>query len=126
MNLTTMLMTGGESRRMGFDKATLTTCGEPLWQRQLRILAELEPVAVWVSARSRPTWCPAGVEVILDEPPSRGPLSGLGAALNRLKTSHLLVLAVDLPNVSTEHLQKLCSRVRPGCAVIPAKADYFE
>jgi len=121
-----MLMAGGESRRMGCDKATLTIGGVPLWQRQLHVLTELKPTAVWVSARNRPAWCPKEIEVILDEHPSRGPLSGLVAGLNRLQTSHLLALAIDLPNVSTEYLQKLCSRVRPGCAVIPANADYFE
>jgi molybdopterin-guanine dinucleotide biosynthesis protein A len=126
MTLTTMLMAGGQSRRMGFDKATLTIGGEPLWQRQLRVLAELKPAAVWVSARIKPPWCPAEIEVLLDAPPSRGPLSGLAAGLHRLETSHLLVLAIDLPNISAEHLRKLCSLIRPGCGVIPTNAGSFE
>jgi molybdopterin-guanine dinucleotide biosynthesis protein A len=91
-----MLLTGGESRRLGTDKATLTLADEPLWRRQIRLLSGLEPQAVWISARTRPAWCPPAVEVILDEPPSRGPLSGVAAALSRLQTPQLLALAVGV------------------------------
>jgi len=126
MTLTTMLMAGGESRRMGCDKATLTIDGVPLWQRQLQVLAELKPAAVWVSARNRPAWCPKEIEVIVDEQPSRGPLSGLTAGLSRLKTSHLLVLAIDLPNVSAAYLRKLSSFARACIGVIPRNEKLFE
>ena len=111
---------------MGVDKSTLAISGEPLWRRQLRILAEVQPSAVWISARSTPSWCPAGIEVILDGPRSRGPLSGVAAGLERLRTSHLLVLAVDLPRVPVEHLRKLCNLIRPGCGVIPQNTEGFE
>jgi molybdopterin-guanine dinucleotide biosynthesis protein A len=126
MTLTTMLMAGGQSRRMGFDKATLTINGEPLWQRQLRILSGLKPVNVCVSARNSQAWCPPNLTVILDDPPSRGPLSGLVAGFARLQTSHLLALAIDLPNISTDHLRKLCGLARPGWGVIPKNAQHFE
>ncbi len=124
--LTAMLLAGGQSQRMGFDKATLTIAGEPLWQRQLRVLRELPPETLWVSAREAPKWCPTNIEVILDDQPSRGPLSALAAGLRWLRTSHLVVLAIDLPLVSVEHLRKLCSLARPGSGVIPRQSDYFE
>jgi molybdopterin-guanine dinucleotide biosynthesis protein A len=72
MTLTAVLFTGGLSRRMGVDKATMQIEGEPLWTRQLRILRELRPDSLWISARSRPEWCSPEIEVILDGPPSRG------------------------------------------------------
>lgn len=121
-----MLLTGGNSRRMGADKATLSFGGEPLWQRQLRILRELQPAVLQVSARTRPAWCPAEIEVIPDEPPSRGPLSGLAAGLARRQTSHLLALAIDLPRMTAEHLRRLWNRARPGNGIIPLHDDYFE
>ncbi len=126
MTLTAVLFTGGLSSRMGVDKATLQIDGEPFWTRQLRILQELQPDALWISARSRPIWCPPEIGVVLDEPPSRGPLSGLTAGLRRLQTSHLLVLAIDLPRMTAEHLHKLRGLAWPGAGVIPLHDGSFE
>ena len=126
MTLSAMLLAGGQSQRMGTEKATLLVSGEPLWQRQLRVLQELQPVELWVSAREARPWCPPGIEVVLDKIPGRGPLSGVAAGLRRLQTSHLLVLAVDLPQMTAGHLSKLRSLTRPGRGVIPRQGDYFE
>lgn len=111
---------------MGTDKATLVVAGEPFWQRQLRILKELRPEYLWVSARHRPAWCPADMEVILDAAPSRGPLSGLAAGLARLQTSHLLALAIDLPRMTTDRLQQLWALAQPGKGVVPYNDGSFE
>jgi molybdenum cofactor guanylyltransferase len=126
MTLSAVLIAGGLSRRMGVDKATLLVAGKPLWQRQLQVLSGMRPVALWVSARGVLPWCPPGIEVVVDKTPSRGPLSGVAAALCRLQTSHLLVLAVDLPQMTTEHLRKLWGLSQPGTGVIPLNGDYFE
>lgn len=124
--LTAVLFVGGLSRRMGVDKATLEFEGEPLWARQLQLLRELQPEALWVSARSRPAWCLEDIEVILDEPPSRGPLSGLAAGLRKIKTSHLLALAIDLPCMTVEPLHRLRSLAEPGCGVVWSRGDLLE
>ena len=126
MKLSAVLLAGGLSRRMGADKATLLVEGKPLWQRQLQVLSAMRPVSLWVSARGVLPWCPTGIEVVVDKTPSRGPLSGVAAALSHLQTSHLLVLAVDLPQMTTEHLRKLWGLASPGMGVIPANGGYFE
>jgi molybdopterin-guanine dinucleotide biosynthesis protein A len=111
---------------MGTDKATLMMGGERLWQRQVGTLRELGPNALWISARARPDWCPQDIEVILDAPPSRGPLTGISAALTRLQTSHLLALAIDMPQMTAAHIRKLWSSAGPGRGVIPGNEDWFE
>ncbi|MGO8700942.1 MAG: molybdenum cofactor guanylyltransferase [Limisphaerales bacterium] len=126
MTLTAMLMAGGESRRMGRDKATMVFEGEMMWQRQLRLLQSLKPQELCVSARVRPAWCPAGVESVLDAAPGCGPLSGIAAGLSQLRTSHLLVLALDMPRISLEHLHKLAALAVAGVGVVPRKAVLFE
>lgn len=124
--LTAVLFTGGESRRMGTDKAMLVLKGEPLWARQLRILRALRPEKIMISARNKPSWCPPDIEVVLDWPPSRGPLSGLAAALRKIQTTHLLALAVDLPKMTSAHLKKLWSLSQPGIGVVPKNGRNFE
>ncbi len=126
MKLSAILLAGGRSRRMGVDKATVLIAGKPLWQRQLRVLSDLRPGAVWVSARTVPPWCPPEIEIVMDKPPSCGPLSGVAAGLHRVQTSHLLVLAIDLPQMTAEHLRKLWDLAQPGIGVIPLHGDYFE
>lgn len=124
--LTAVLLAGGESRRMGRDKATLEFNGEPLWSRQLRTLRELQPEKMMLSARVKPAWCPTEIETVLDEPPSCGPLSGLAAALKRIQTTHLLALAVDLTGMTSAHLKRLWSLAHLGVGVVPQNEKLFE
>ncbi len=124
--LTAVLFAGGESRRMGTDKAMLVLKGEPLWARQIRILRALRPEKIMISARNKPSWCPSDVEVVLDEPPSRGPLSGLAAALEKIQTTHLLAFAVDLPRMTSAHLRKLWSLSQSRVGVVPQNGKFFE
>jgi molybdopterin-guanine dinucleotide biosynthesis protein A len=126
MTLTAVLIAGGESRRMGRDKATLMIEGKPLWSRQLDTLRGLQPDQILVSSRSRPIWSPAEIGVVLDEPPSRGPLSGISAALKNIQSTHLLALAIDLPEMTTEHLLQLWWLAKPGIGVIPRWCDSYE
>ncbi|MGH8099975.1 MAG: molybdenum cofactor guanylyltransferase [Chthoniobacterales bacterium] len=119
MNLSAVLLAGGESRRMGENKATLLFHGKPLWQRQLDLLRKLQPAEIFVSARTDPAWRPNDVDLVLDATPLHGPLSGLAAALARIRSSHLLALAIDMPFMTAVYLQSLGKRIRSGCGVVP-------
>jgi len=111
---------------MGRDKATIHLDGRPLWQRGLDVLKELQPAALWISAATVPSWCPPEIEVVTDRMPSCGPLSGVPAGLRHMQTSHLLVLAVDLPQMTAEHLRELYGCAQPGVGVVPRHGNYFE
>jgi molybdopterin-guanine dinucleotide biosynthesis protein A len=111
---------------MGRDKAALVIKGEPLWSRQVSILRQFKPETILISGRQAPAWVPQDIQVVLDRPPSRGPLSGIAAALELLSTSHLLALAVDMPKMTSEHLEKLASFAAFSCGIIPRNDDYFE
>jgi molybdopterin-guanine dinucleotide biosynthesis protein A len=126
MTLTTLLLAGGESRRMGRDKATIELDGRQLWERQLELLRALRPDKIFVSARSTPSWLPDTVELLLDDEPSRGPLSGLTKGLITMRTTHLLVLAVDMPFMTADELSILCERVCERRGVVPAIANRAE
>lgn len=119
MAITAVLLAGGESRRMGRDKATLVWRGRPLWEWQLEKLRKLCPQKLLVSARSDLAWRPADVDLILDVAPSRGPLSGLAAALAVTETEHLLALAVDMAFITVEQLGNLCELVTSGSGIVP-------
>jgi molybdopterin-guanine dinucleotide biosynthesis protein A len=126
ITLSAVLLAGGESRRMGRDKATVVFRDEPLWRRQLRILRDLRPEKVFVSARTESSWLPADTELLLDDLPSRGPLSGLTKAIHRMQTSHLVVLAVDMPFVTREQLRFLCTMVSESQGIVPVIGERAE
>ena len=119
MKISAVLLSGGESRRMGSDKATLLFHGKPLWQIQLELLQKLEPAEIFVSARTDPAWRPPDVHFVADDPPSRGPLSGLAAALARMRAKHLLALAIDMPFMTEKYLRFLWGQTEPGRGVLP-------
>ena len=123
MTLAAVLLAGGESRRMGRDKATLVRDGIPLWQRQINLLRRLSPAALFVSARESPAWLPADARFIADPPPARGPLGGLAAALSAMSATHLLALAIDMPAMNAAHLATLWHEASPGCGVLPWLGD---
>ena len=117
-----VLLAGGESRRMGTDKATFRFRGRSLWQVQLETLRRLRPAEIFVSARTDPLWRPADVRFIPDTPPSCGPLSGLAASLAKIHTPHLLALAIDMPFMTENYLRSMCDAIERGRGVI-AKID---
>lgn len=121
-----VLLVGGESRRMGKDKATLLFQGKPLWQIQLELLRKLAPTEIFVSARTDPVWRPTDMQFVADAPPSRGPLSGLAASLAQMRTKHLLALAIDMPFITEKYLTFVCNQIEPRRGVIAKIDDRFE
>jgi molybdopterin-guanine dinucleotide biosynthesis protein A len=119
MNISAVLLAGGESHRMGKDKATLLFRGKPLWQIQVELLRGLRSAEIFVSARTDPAWRPDDVQFVPDIPPSRGPLSGIAASLAQMHTAHLLAFAIDMPFMTEQYLKFLCDQIEPRRGVVP-------
>ena len=126
ITLTAVLLAGGESRRMGRDKATIEFEGQPLWNRQIDVLRAVGPEKIFVSVRTLPFWLPEEAELLFDDPPSRGPLSGLTKALAAMRTTHLIALAVDMPFMTSEQLDVLRELAAEGRGVIPTIGERAE
>jgi molybdenum cofactor guanylyltransferase len=104
---------------MGRDKAMLEFEGKPLWQQQLNTLRQLQAGQIFVSARRDPAWRPHDTRFVGDIAPSRGPLSGISAALHHMVATHLLVLAIDMPLMTAEYLSSLVDCATEGRGIIP-------
>lgn len=120
------VLAGGESRRMGRDKAMLSWEGELLWLRQRRVLGECgaDPVTV-VRRRGQP---PLGEQehLLYDTMEGVGPLAGLHAALLACWTDLLAVLAVDMPAIDAAWFRWLGGFCRPGAGAVVRTAAGFE
>lgn len=91
-----VVLTGGGSRRMGRDKATLDVGGASLLDRTLGgIPAEISVVVAGPPlAMDR-----HGVRFVEEDPLGGGPVAGLEAALTLVTAPVVVVLATDLPLV---------------------------
>jgi len=122
-----VLLAGGQSTRMGRDKALLTLPGSNLllWQRQLHVLEELKPEEIFWSGPAREN-IPAHVRIIPDEVENAGPLGGISACLNVLKSDLLVVLAIDLPCMNAAFFKSLLNRCSVQRGAVPKHDKYFE
>lgn len=109
-----LLLTGGHSRRMQRDKATLEYQGQSQLARALSLLQPLVG-RCFLSVRADQQQDPsrAGHELIVDRVPDLGPLGGIHAALHAHPDAAWLVLAVDLPFLDAATLQQLIAAREP-------------
>ena len=103
------ILAGGQSRRMGTDKAALPIGGMTLLERTARLALALN-FPVLVVGRARPDdWPLAEVEFVEDAEAGLGPAGGLATALRSARTS-VLALACDLPLLTEEALKWLVAQ----------------
>ena len=101
---TAIVMAGGDSSRMGTDKANLTLGDQTLLQTVAATMQQLFPQVV-VSVR-QPR---AGIDLpqVCDEQHDGGPLAGLVAGLNHISTPWAFMVACDMPFVVPEVVELL-------------------
>lgn len=126
MKFSAVILAGGLSRRMGRDKAWIDFGGRTLLARQIDSVRSLGPVEVFVSGRSDTDYASCGCPVLLDPMADAGPLAGILAALLHSSVSHVLVLAVDLPLMTTEFLGELLEFSSPTAGVVPRSRHLVE
>jgi molybdopterin-guanine dinucleotide biosynthesis protein A len=88
------VLAGGQSRRMGQDKALLTLAGQPLIAHALSVLRAAGHSPVIAGSRSDLS---RFAPVIPDSNPDLGPLAGICAALESTTARYSVFLPVDLP-----------------------------
>jgi molybdenum cofactor guanylyltransferase len=99
------VLAGGQSRRMGVDKAMLAFRGETLIQHAAEIVGEAAGNVTIIGPPERYAWL--GLQVIPDERPGFGPLGGVVTALSISEAEWALVVGCDLPNIDAGLLRRL-------------------
>lgn len=118
--LTGIVLAGGRSRRLGRNKAFVPFGGRPLLHIVCERVAQLCPqVIVAASAGGMPGDAPAGVEVVRDEKPGQGPMAGMQAGLRAAAFDYALVLACDMPFLSSSLLRYMADLPRDYQALVP-------
>jgi len=105
-DLCAVILAGGESRRMGFNKALLEINGRPVIQT-LAELARKITDEVLISANDAGGYAFLGLTIVPDVHRGQGPMAGLHAAFARTSRSLVLLMACDLPNLRGDLLRSL-------------------
>jgi molybdopterin-guanine dinucleotide biosynthesis protein A len=120
-----VVLAGGESRRMGRDKAEMRVDGDPFWRRQVRVLRGAGAERV-VLVRRRDQAAIESCDCRLDVFSRSGPLSGLHAALLVGGHRWVAVLAVDMPGIDPAWFAWLRGFCRPGVGAVARHAQALE
>lgn len=123
-DITAVILAGGQSRRLGRDKAVEPFAGEPLIRRVIRRASEAvatQHVVVVVADPARAAALPLddSHQTAVDVFPDCGSLGGIYTGLNASSTEWVLVTACDMPFLSAPLLADLAG-LRDGVdAVVP-------
>jgi molybdenum cofactor guanylyltransferase len=126
------ILTGGRAARFGGrDKSALVIDGRSILDRQLEAMSPLADDVMIVGASDRAeraTRAPAPsgtVRHLADIVPGSGPLGGIHAALSAARSDAVLVLACDMPYVSTAFAAYLVSLADRSHIVVPRSGDGY-
>lgn len=108
------VLAGGESSRMGANKALLELGGVPLIVRVTRLVAAVMGTATVVGQSE--TYSALGLRAIRDDWPGAGPLGAIATALRASESDWNLIVACDLPYLTKPWLEYLVSRARSSRA----------
>jgi len=121
--LTVCIQAGGQSSRMGEDKALKTFLGHPLIQR---VVERLSPMAdeLIVTTNHPDDYAFLKLPLISDLKPGRGALGGLYTAISSASNPIVAVVACDMPFASATLLEAATRLiVKEGADVVIAKSD---
>lgn len=118
---TAVILAGGDSRRMGQDKANLVLGERTLLQS---VAATLQPLFAEVIISVRQPRPEIDLPQVCDDPAHSGPLAGLAAALKRVPTPWIFAVACDMPFITPAVIEYL-ARQRADCqAVVPVVGGF--
>lgn len=99
------VLVGGNSSRMGQDKARLPFQGKTLVEHVAAAVAEAAGSVTLVGAPER--YATLGLPMLADTRAGAGPLAGIHTALGASRAAWNLIVACDMPGISGAFLQSL-------------------
>ncbi|MEJ2108823.1 MAG: molybdenum cofactor guanylyltransferase [Acidobacteriota bacterium] len=116
--LSVVILAGGQSRRMGFNKALIEVKGQPL----IRILSDRVRSLtsnILISSNDPDIYDFLDIPVVADRFVGHGPLAGLHAAMLYRNSSLYVLLACDLPNLPVSMIRRMIVLAEGYDAAIP-------
>ena len=120
LKYTGVILAGGQSSRMGQNKALLPIDDHTIIER---VAKALKPTvsSLWIAGNDTADYSFLQLSSVPDKFPGQGPLAGLHAALSQISSEWYVISACDLPFASTVLMEYLIeqTRIEGTQAVIP-------
>lgn len=120
--VTGVILAGGNSRRMGTNKALLKMGDTPLIEGVYRTLANLfNEVIIVTNTPEEYAFIPC--RKVRDIHSGFGAIAGLHAGLTACLTERAFVTACDMPFLNPDLIRQLCNRIEDVDAIVPLNAE---
>ncbi len=117
--MTGIVLSGGENRRMGTDKAFLKIAGIPMIEHVLRSIKTVVGNIILVTNAPR-LYAAYGVMVVTDAFDKRGPLTGIYSGLQRSSDEYNFVVACDMPFLNPRLMAFMAGLIEGYDIVVPS------
>jgi len=129
-NVAAYILAGGQSRRIGYDKLFAPIPKLSLIENSLLICQQVcNPVKI--AAKMKDKFASLGVEVVIDDPDTDGPLAGIIAILEDCSDDYCFVTAADFYDLNSNLVStiienynneqyfsfKINDRIQPLCGI---------
>ena len=125
LQMTALILAGGKSRRMGFNKAFLKYGYKTFIEHQIATLRKIFD-EILLSANEAGIYDNLNLAIVPDIFPEKGPLSGICAGLIRAASSHAFVIACDMPFINEKVILYLKGLIDDYDVVVPQTSRGLE
>jgi len=125
LSVDTVILAGGESKRMGKDKAFLPLCGKPFIQIIAEKLSKYSDRIIISLNKEKNLYTDylkgidAEIVYVKDKNPYTGPLNGIISCYEEIKSSFVFIATCDTPLLKGELIPFFLKRIGNYQAVVP-------
>jgi molybdenum cofactor guanylyltransferase len=123
--MTGIILSGGENRRMGADKAFLEIAGIPMIEHVVNALRSVTGQIIIVT-NSPEKYAFEDVQVVTDAYDSRGPLTGIYSGLQHSSDEHNFIVACDMPFLNPRLISFMAGLADEYDVVLPKIGEFVE
>ena len=119
------IIAGGQSRRMGRDKAFVELGGKTLIEHVIKRSRDLGQAETILITNKSADYAHLGLPMYADVLPDKGSLGGIYTALMVAQSSDVLVLACDMPFINTELLRFMIAQMDAEADIVVPRVDGY-
>ncbi len=123
-SISVAILAGGQSSRMGMNKAFAEVGGRPIVERIIERVSDLGE-ELFVVANDPEAYTHLGLPVFTDLIPGKGPLGGLYTAISVSRAAHVLTVSCDQPFLNRDLLRHLIGLRAGYDVVVPLNRDGY-